>query len=106
MLRMKVTGLDGIERSLRDLQKRASSLTGPKPVGDVLTPEFVAANTRFKDVSSLMEAGGFTIASQGDFEAIPEDKLDAHIRAVSRFASWKAMLSEGAADYMKRELRL
>ncbi len=105
-MRMKVTGFDGIQRKLRDLQKKASALSGPIPVGDLLTPQFVSANTRFKNVTELIEAGGFVVESQTDFEALPEDKLDAHIRSVSRFASWQDMLSAATAAHVKRKLGL
>jgi hypothetical protein len=105
---MPIKGLDQLSKKLDQLAKNAKELDGTHSVSltDVLTPAFVSQHTRFADADQLFEASGFNANSQAEFEAIPEDKLDAFIRSESSFGSWKDMLSAAGAAWAKGRLGL
>ena len=105
---MPIRGLDQLSKKLDQLARNAKELDGTHSVSltDVLTPEFVSQYTRFADAGQLFEAGGFNANSQAEFEAIPEDKLDAFIRSESSFGSWKDMLTAAGAAWTKAKLGL
>lgn len=105
---MKIHGLDEIGKTLDRLADDARELDGQHTVSlqDLMTPEFVAKNTRFADVDAFFGASGFATASQEAFEAIPEGELDAFVRAESSFESWKDMLSAAGGEWAKRKLGL
>lgn len=90
---MSIKGFDQLSKKLDQLAKSARELDGTHSVSltDVLTPAFVSQHTRFSDANQLFETSGFNASSQAEFEAIPEDKLDAFICSESSFGSWKDM---------------
>ena len=51
-----------------------------------------------------MNAGGFKVESQEDFEAIPDTELDRHIAATTKFKNWKDMLNEATTQYAAKKL--
>ena len=103
---MPIKGLDQLSKKLNQLAKNAKDGTHSVSLTDVLTPAFVSQHTRFADAGQLFEASGFNANSQAEFEAIPEDKLDAFIRSESSFGSWKEMLSAAGAAWAKGRLGL
>ena len=98
---MKIEGLDKLQKNLDKLAKSAEALDGTHTVSldEVLTPTFISRHTRFANASELFEAGGFNAESQEDFEAIPEDDLDAFIQAESSFDSWQDMLGTAGQEW-------
>lgn len=105
---MKIHGLDELGKTLRGIADNARELDGRHSVSldDLLTPEFVARNTRFANADELFNAGGFSASSQEEFEAIPDEMLDAFVRAQSPFDSWQEMLSAAGGEWAKRKLGL
>jgi hypothetical protein len=98
---MKIEGLDELQKKLDKLAKNAEELDGTHSVSldEVLTPDFISRHTRFSDASELFEAGGFNAGSQEEFEAIPEDELDAFIQSESSFESWQEMLGAAGQEW-------
>jgi len=105
---VKIEGLDELQRKLTSLSDKAKELDGTHSVSmsDLLTPDFVSRHTRFENVENFLQAGGFSCGSQAEFEAIPEDKLDAFIRSVSSFASWQEMLGAAGQEWAASKLGL
>ena len=105
---MKITGLEQLERKLRDLSDRAQSVSGTNsvPVSELLSPSFLAGCTLFNSADELFEKSGFKVESQADFEAIPDDQWDDFIRDNTSFASWKEMLQAAGVAWMKGKLQL
>lgn len=103
---MKIHGIDELGKTLSTIADNAKKLDGTHSVSldDLLTPEFVAQNTRFANADALFNAGGFSTSSQEEFKAIPEDTLDAFVRAESPFDSWQDMLSAAGGEWAKRQL--
>jgi len=103
---MKIEGLDEIQRKLKDMSNKAKELDGAHSVSlsEVLTPAFISRHTRFSDADELFDAGGFSFESQDEFEAIPEDKLDAFIQSESLFTSWRDMLETASKEWTAEKL--
>jgi hypothetical protein len=95
-------------RGLRKLQRRAQQLDGHHEVGfaDLFPDEFMLRSTDFPSIASLVEASGYSIESQEDFEAIPEAEWDRLIQDRTRFESWEGMLRAATQEWALRQLDL
>jgi hypothetical protein len=103
---VKITGLDQMQRKLRQLSDRAKKLHGTHqvPLSELFPPEFMQRHSKFDSLQDLFEASGFTIESAEDFAAIPPDQLDDFIRSSTSFASWKEMKRKGTEKWAAREM--
>jgi hypothetical protein len=103
---IKITGLDELQRQLKELQHRAESLAGTHdvPITQLLTSEFMLLNTDFESVESMFRASGYKIESQEDLGAIPDEPWDAFIGSRTRFGSWQQMLAAATKEYLERRL--
>lgn len=102
----RVKGLDQIQKNLQKLEKSAKELENNKELSfdTIFNENFMKQNTNFNNISELITAGGFTVNSQQDFEAIPEDKFDIHIQATTKFASWQEMLGKATEQHIFKKL--
>ena len=105
---IKVTGLDELTKKLDDMAARAKALHGTHQVqiNDLLNPPFISAHTRFADIDALFGAGGFKADTTEEFEAIPEDKLDAFVSAESGFTTWSDMVQAASKEWATKKLGL
>ena len=103
---IKISGLDEFRKKLTTIRNNAERVSGTNevPLIELLNSEFLLLNTSFQSVEEIFQRGGFTIETQGDFEQLPKDKLDAVVSAHSRFASWTEMLQVAAQERIAREL--
>lgn len=108
MSSFKVTGLDKLEKQLKQMQKGAKELGNTKhiPLGELFTAPFMQKYTNFASIDELFTAGGFNATTQEDFENISEIELDQHIAASTKFTSWDDMLSEATSQYVSKKLGL
>ena len=79
---IKIKGLDKLEKQLKQMQKGAKELSRTKQVSfsELFTTSFMKKYTSFSSMDELLNAGGFKVESQEDFEAIPDTELDRHSR--------------------------
>src|SRR5689334_10121334 len=103
---IKVTGFKELQNKLGDLSRRAQSLEGPRnvPIADLLTPTFLSRCSRFRSVVELFEKSGFTVKTQEDFAAIPDDRWDTFVKQNTSYSTWEEMLKAAGADWVKRKL--
>jgi hypothetical protein len=103
---IRLTGLKELERQFEELRQRAESMSGEQsvPLTDLLTPDFLAACSTFSSADEMFERSGFSVESQKDFAAIPDDAWDAFIRANTSYFSWKEMLDAAGAAWAKGKL--
>ncbi|MBA3640415.1 MAG: hypothetical protein M3541_13705 [Acidobacteriota bacterium] len=103
---IKITGLDDVQRHLKELQHRAESLSGERevPVVELLTSEFMLLNTDFESAGSMFTASGYKVESEADLAAIPDEPWDNFVSSRTRFGSWNEMLEAAAAEYFRRRL--
>ena len=103
---IKIKGLDKLEKQLKQMQKGAKELSRTKQVSfsELFTTSFMKKYTSFSSMDELLNAGGFKVESQEDFEAIPDTELDRHIASTTKFKNWKDMLNEATTQYAAKKL--
>lgn len=106
MSSFKITGLDKLEKQLKQMEKGAKELSETKHVsfGELFPASFMRKYTSFSSMDELLDAGSFKVESQEDFEAIPDAEFDKHIAANTRFKSWEDMLGEATSQYAAKKL--
>jgi hypothetical protein len=96
-------------RGLRELQDRLRALgertKAPVPLTEALSPAFMAAHTRFPTFEAFIEAGSFGVQTAEDFLALPAEPWDAHVRAMTPFASWAERQQVAGREWIARQLR-
>lgn len=101
----KIEGLKEAQKKLKDLSDKANKLDGQSvPLSDVLTDAFVSKNSSFVSFDKLIEASGFKVESQADFEAIPDKKWDEFILINTSFENWQGMINAAGVIYAKNQL--
>lgn len=103
---MEMHGLDELQNQLDNIGKEVRDATKPRnmPLTDLFTPAFMRNYTNFTSFDALLEAGGFRIKSQKDFDAIPDAKLNKHIAKTTKFNSFDDMLQKAYERYLNRKL--
>lgn len=78
----------------------------PQPVdfADLFNTSFMRHYTQYRSFDRFLRGGSFEIASQTDFEALPESAMDAHVRRHTRFSSWKDMIDTATDLYVHQKL--
>lgn len=106
MAKVKVKGLDDLQKDLNRMQQNAKKLNGKQKVSfdKLFTRSFMLKYTRYSSIDALLEAGGFHAGTTEEFDAIPEKELDAHIRKTTKFKSWEEMLGEATDQYVTSQL--
>lgn len=67
-------------------------------VKNYLTRAFIKKYTGFDDLELFLNSGGFSAASEIEFNSIPEADLDTLVMKNSKFKTWSEMVSS-AGDY-------
>lgn len=103
---IEIKGLEETKRKLEDLQRRAKDLHGQHSVSfsELFPPKFMKEHTHFDTFESLVDASGFKVESQIDFELIPDKEWDVFIKTHSQFADWKEMLTTAGQEYMVHKM--
>ncbi len=73
-------------------------------LNNVLTPDFIAANSEFKTAGEFFQSAGIDFAATEEFEAVPEERLDALVQEKTKFADWQSMLNAAASQWGERSL--
>lgn len=108
MSSFKISGLDKLEKQLKQMEKGAQELSKTTHVsfGELFTSSFMRKYTSFSSMDELLDAGGFNVNSKEDFENIPDKEFDEHIAATTRFKNWEDMLGEATTQYVAKRLGL
>lgn len=69
-----------------------NNLKGSMDFTDLFPGEFMKQYTKFESIQELLSSGGFFINSEEDYEAIPDQDIDAYIQKTTKFGSWREML--------------
>ena len=103
---LEIHGLDEVLRKLDRLKSNAQSLDGHHEVkaSDLFTPAFMRLHTKVSTFEALIEAGGFKVESQADFDAIPDAEWENVIRSYTSFSSWREMQEKAAGEYASKKL--
>lgn len=108
MASFKFTGIDKLKKQLKQMEKSAKELSKTKIVSfeDLFPASFMRKYTSFSSMNELLEAGGFHVESQEDFDAVPGESFDKHIATTTKFKTWEDMLGEATSQYTAKKLGL
>jgi hypothetical protein len=103
----EIKGLKDVQKRLKEFERKAQEMDGSDvPLTDIITDEFVQRCSNYSSLSDLIDASGYSVESQEDFAAIPDEKWDGFIREKTSYQSWEEMLNAAGQEYMKKHLQL
>lgn len=102
----EIRGLDEMKKRLEAISEAAKNLEGEHSVKlAILFPsEFMRKYTRSQTIDEFLQATGYKMESQADFDAIPETAMDSFVRARTRFKTWEEMLGKATEEYIARRM--
>lgn len=105
-MHIEFDGLDAAMKKLEGLAKKAKELGGEHQVrvSEMFTPAFMRTYTDFESFDAMIEASGFQVQSQADFENISDDEWETLVRTKTRFARWDEMLRAAGGEWVKRNM--
>lgn len=108
MLRTSVTGLDGLQKRLKQLADGFERASGRHevPLGELFPPDFMRRHGRHETIQALFDASGFKIETKDDLAAIPDAEWDRHIRSSTTFPDWESMQKTAAREWFKKKVGL
>lgn len=71
---------------------------------ELFSKSFMRKYTSFSSIDEFFNAGGFHIESLEDLDAVPDDELDKHIVATTKFRNWKDMRDNAIVQFMAESL--
>jgi hypothetical protein len=103
---IRLEGFDEFCRQLERLKRNAERLDGEHAVSfeELFSDAFMRRHTRFPSMQAMFDASPFKIASQADFDAIPDNEWDRYVRSSTTFPNWKDMMQAAGAAYVERKL--
>jgi len=93
-----IEGFDNFEGESYRLQEVANNSEGLIPFTELFTSEFMHQYTQFDSIEELLSSGGFEVNSEDDYEAIPDEDIDAYVAKTTKFDSWEQMLTNAIED--------
>lgn len=96
----------GLKNLMRDLDKAAKNVSGQVSFDKLFTSSFMNKYTNFNSFEELLDAGNFVVNSQEDFENIPDDEFDEHIRKTTKFKNWEDMTHTAGTQYVEKNFKL
>lgn len=108
MFKVSMTGFDELQKSLREMQRKAESLERTKlvPMAELLNPRFLQRYTRCSSFEQMLEQSGFKVETTEDFKAIPDDEWDVYVRSISTFPDWNEMQQKALEEWTTKKLGL
>lgn len=103
---IEIEGFDELQDELERLAERVLGLEGTNevPFEELFPPTFMRTYTDFDSIEEFFEASAWTVESQSDFEAIPEDEFDDYVAEHTQFPSWNEMSGQAATKWAARQL--
>ncbi len=104
-IKMKIKGLDKLQKDLKKLKSNAEELSRKKSLSfsELFPPKFMRKYyTNFSNIDVLLEDCGYRNLSQQELEACPD--LDRKISERTKFKSWQKMMEKALDDYVSSHL--
>lgn len=67
---------------------------------ELFDTSFMRKYTRYRSFEKFLAHSGFSITCQKDFEDLPEEKMDAFVKKMTKFSSWQEMLDVATDKYI------
>lgn len=105
-MNLEVSGFDELEDRLKEITKAAKELDGTHqvPIDELFDNRFMRKYTKFSSFSDFLEAGGWNVNSQEDFDAIPDYEFNAYIKKVTNFDDLNDMQAKAVEAYATKKL--
>jgi len=102
----ELEGFGELGNKINDMAERAKELDGENkvPVTGLCDSSFMRKHTSYASFGKLLDDGGDEISEAEDFEAIPEDEFDQHIRENTSFDNWEEMLEAAGEAWTVKQL--
>lgn len=94
-----IEDFNNFEGESNSLEKAAKDSEHSISFTELFTSEFMRLYTQYQSIEELLTSGGFEVNSEEDYEAIPDEDIDAHVAETTNFRSWKEMLTEAVEAY-------
>lgn len=106
MIRTSITGLDGLQKRLKQMSNGIERLKGTNEVsfGELFPSGFMRRHTRYASIQEMFDASGFKLETKADLAAIPDADWDRHIRSCTNFPNWEVMQKAAHAELIKRRV--
>ncbi|AVK86024.1 hypothetical protein C3943_22260 [Lysinibacillus sp. B2A1] len=106
MAKFKMKGFDKLQKELNTMERKAKELEKGVSVSldELFNPLFMHEHTFFDSFEEFLSDGNFVVETQEDFEAIPEQDLDAHVASKTKFKNWAEMSEQAAGEYAMKQL--
>lgn len=101
MATMDFSGFDELDLPIDELQSELDKLTENSFVSfeQLFPTSFMQEHSSFSTFDELLDAGGFIVQCQEDFDAIPIAELDKHISLTTDFKNWDDMFEQASVLY-------
>nr|WP_275661723.1 hypothetical protein [Acinetobacter pittii] len=77
---------------------------GEVAFGEIVSSDFLKSHTDFESLDDLFSQAGFVIKTKEDFEAVPQDEIDAFIKEKTKFTSFSDLQSQAVAEFVQKQL--
>jgi hypothetical protein len=98
---MGIDGLDEVQDRLEDMKESAEELDGENevPLDEVFSADFMQKYTDFDSIEEFFEVSPWTVESEEDLEAIPQDGFDEYIAENTVFSDDEEMQSKAGEEW-------
>lgn len=103
---MGIEFTNNLNKIQEKISNEASRVSGDISFEVLFNPNFMSKYTSLKSMRELFEAGNYEINSKEDFEAIPEDEFNEHVKKYTKFSSWKEMYTKAGQEYIISNFKL
>ncbi|NHN50022.1 hypothetical protein G9464_20855 [Halostella sp. JP-L12] len=103
---MEINGLDELQDDLEELQDAAEDLDGEHELTleELFTPDFMQRHTDFGTIEEFFESSPWTIDSEEDLEAIPDDEFNDYVDEHTDFNNGEEMQSQAGEEWAADKL--
>ena len=105
---MTVEGADDLKDELNRLSQNAKELDGTNqvPLVELFNPSFMRRYTEFDSFENMLEQSQWTVETQEDLEAIPEDQFDRYVREHTQFPDSEEMMGVATEEWTADQMGL
>ncbi|EMA13882.1 hypothetical protein BDK61_4314 [Haloarcula quadrata] len=106
---VQIDGFGDLADQLDSLAGDIESLDGENeiPINELFRPQFMQTHTEeFESFEGFIDASPWTVETEADFEAIPEDEFDAYVAEHTVFKDWESMLSAAGKEWVVRQISI
>jgi hypothetical protein len=91
---------------LEKLQRNAKKLDGKHevPFNKLFNASFMNRYTSHSTINEFFEAGGIVFKTKEEFENLPVEKIDQHVRNSTNFNNWNEMITKAGEFWVAKEL--